>query len=278
MTQPATTKMSISIEGALARVAFACGPANIIDRTTIVEMRSLLDWLRDAETISVVVFESTIPGFFLNHLDLGDIPATRSQARARPGRLRPLQILVEDLRTLPQATIAIVEGRAVGFGCEFLTGCDMVFALEGSASFAQIEVALGLIPGAYGTQGLPRLIGRRRALEMILGCQEIDARTAERYGLVNRCLDATELRPFVESLARRIASFPGRAIGLAKVAVEGAQLPIQVGLVYEAQTVETVFVGEEAPRRLSKLRSMGAGEVEFERDHLFASLETLGNL
>lgn len=276
MAQPDVTRMLVSVEGALARITFAAGTTNIIDRVMIGEMKALIEWLRDEETISVVLFESAVAGFFLNHLDLQNIPETRPEAPARPGRLRPLQVLVEDLRTLPQATIAVVEGRAVGFGCEFLAGCDMVFALTGGAVFAQIEVALGVIPGAYGTQGLPRLMGRRRALEMILGCQEIDAVTAERYGLVNRSLEGAVLRPFVETLARRIASFPARTIGLAKIAVEGAQLPIQVGLVHEAQTVETVFVGREAPRRVAKLRSLGAGEIEFERNGLFAALASLG--
>jgi enoyl-CoA hydratase/carnithine racemase len=131
--------------------------------------------------------------------------------------LNPLQALLETLRTPPKATIAMLEGRAVGIGPEFLTSCDMAFASSRSV-LMQFEVAMGVLPGATGSQRLPRLLGRMRALEVILGCDEIDADVAERYGLINRAFAQAELEPFVRRLARRIATFPAEAIALNKVA------------------------------------------------------------
>ncbi len=114
---------------------------------------------------------------------------------------------------MPKATIALLDGRAVGIGPEFLTSCDMAFASDRSMMM-QFEVAMGVLPGATGSQRLPHLLGRMRALEVILGCDEIPAEVAERYGLINRVLPQPELKPFVARLARRIATFPAEAIAL----------------------------------------------------------------
>src|SRR4029077_6198884 len=127
------------------------------------------------------------------------------------------------------ATIGKIEGRARGGGSEFLLSLDMRFAALGRATLGQPEVALGIIPGGSGTQRLPRLVGRGRALEIVLGCDDFPADMAERYGWGNRALPPARLGPFIERPARRIAGFPAEAIALAKSAVAAAELPIVEG-------------------------------------------------
>src|SRR5208337_3726990 len=129
----------------------------------------------------------------------------------------PINLLDE---VLSQETIAKIEGRCRGGGSEIALAVDMCFAAVGKAIFGHPEVAVGLVPGGGATQRLPRLIGRGRALEVLLCCNDLSAELAERYGYINRALPADELTPFVEKLAHRIASFPAHAIAHAKAAVD----------------------------------------------------------
>src|SRR5207244_12298308 len=132
-------------------------------------------------------------------------------------------------RTLPQVTIAQREGRARGGGSEFVVCVDLRFGAIGRASLGQPEVAVGILPGGGGTQRLPRLMGRSRALEVVLGCDDYDTELAERYGWINRALPPADIGPFVDRLARRIAAFPPQAVRLAKRAVEAAGCPLEGG-------------------------------------------------
>ena len=123
---------------------------------------------------------------------------------------------------MPKATIAVIEGRVGGGGSEVALSCDMRFASP-DAVFNQPEVALGIIPGGSGTVRLPRLVGRARALEVILGCDDVDAATAQAWGWVNRTLAPDALHAHVDRLARRIAGFPPHAVAAAKASVVRAE-------------------------------------------------------
>jgi len=182
--------------------------------------------------------------------------------------------MVERFRTMPKATIGVLEGRARGGGSEFLLSLDMRFGALGRAVLAQPEVALGIIPGGSGTQRLPRLIGRARALEVILGCSDIPAELAERWGYLNRALPPDELRPFVDALAQRIASFPASAIALAKAAVNDAELPIEVGLVEEAHRFNLSLATPDAQTRMARFIEIGGQTPEVEKG-IGAALERL---
>src|SRR5437763_17077314 len=140
---------------------------------------------------------------------------------------------MERWRTLPQVTIAQLEGRARGGGSEFALSLDLRFGAIGRAILGQPEVAVGILPGGSGTQRLPRLMGRGRALEAVLGCDDFDAELAERYGWINRALPPAEIGPFVDRLARRIAAFPRLAVRLAKQAVDAAGGALEEGLLEE---------------------------------------------
>jgi enoyl-CoA hydratase/carnithine racemase len=170
---------------------------------------------------------------------------------------------------MPKATIAKVEGRARGGGSEIALAMDMCFAAAGKAIFGQPEVAIGLVPGGGSTQRLPRLMGRGRALEVLLGCNDFSAELAERYGYINRALPPDELAPFVERLAHRIASFPAHAIAHAKAAVDtGAFCSVAEGLLVEAHESDASVASEVTQARVTEALKVGAetyeGELELD--------------
>ncbi|MGA5507066.1 enoyl-CoA hydratase/isomerase family protein [Streptomyces umbrinus] len=270
------TTLSVTENRGVARVTFDNPPINLFDPTMIAEFRRLLARLATSRDIRVVVFASANPDFFIGHADLNLFLDPQHEIPPKPTKLSALQTLFEDLRTLPQATISVIEGRASGAGTELLTSCDMAFAASGRAVLSQFEVAVGVLPGATGSQRLPRLLGRSRALEMILGCDEFDAELAEKYGLVNRALPADEVGDFVDRLAQRIATFPGSAIALNKVAVDASELPIQQGLLEETHTLHQTLVDGEAQRRMRLLLELGAQQETFERELFTSALEQLG--
>ena len=167
---------------------------------------------------------------------------------------------------MPKISIAKIEGRARGGGSEFALSLDMRFGAIGRAILSQPEVGLGILPGGSGTQRLPRLMGRGRAMEIILGCEDFPAELAERYGYINRALPPEEITPFVEGLAYRIASFPAEAIAMAKEAVNAAELPIVEGLIEEAHLLNKTVATAAAQKRMKKFIEIGGQTRDVELD------------
>lgn len=262
----------LSADG-IATITIDHPPINLFDLALIQEMDRLGRELEADGDVRVVVFESANPDFFIAHADVGLIQMLPRDVAAAPTELGLFHVMVERFRTMPKATIAKLEGRARGGGSELLLALDMRFAALGRAIVSQPEVALGIIPGGGGTQRLPRLMGRGRALEAILGCQDFDAATAERYGWVNRALPPDELGPFVDRLARRIASFPAEAIALAKRAVAAAELSPRDGLLVEAHAFNQTLATAAADRRMRWFLASGGQTPEVERD-LAAMIDT----
>ena len=168
-------------------------------------------------------------------------------------------------------TIAKVEGRARGGGSEIALAMDMRFSAIGKAVFGQPEVSVGLVPGGGSTQRLPRLVGRARALEVLVGCNDLSAQLADYYGYINRALPAEELTPFVEKLARQIASFPAHAIAHAKAAVDlGAFGSLAEGLLVEAHESDKSVANVATQALVTKALQVGAetydGELEMDWD------------
>ena len=174
----------------------------------------------------------------------------------------------ERFRNMPKVTIAKIEGRARGGGSEIALAMDMCFATLGKAIFGQPEVAVGLVLGGGSTQRLPRLIGRGRALEVLLGCDDFSAELAERYGYINRALPADELTPFVEKLAHRIASFPPHVSSRQGVVDIGAFSSMAEGLLVEAHESDLSVASEVTQARVAEALKVGAetyeGELEME--------------
>ncbi|MDB5043194.1 MAG: enoyl-CoA hydratase [Candidatus Eremiobacteraeota bacterium] len=165
----------------------------------------------------------------------------------------------------PVVSIAKIRGRVRGASSEFVLACDMRFASRENTFLGQPEVGVGVNPGGGGTERLPLLVGRGRALEIILSANDFDGDTAERYGYVNRALPDNELDPFVEALARRIASFDRRAIAAAKNLVNQVSLPSADRLLDALNTFQTALTWPETQQRIQALFKRGLHrEGEFE--------------
>jgi enoyl-CoA hydratase/carnithine racemase len=231
-------------------------PINLFDLALMRELMRVEDEVERDSEVRVVVFESADPEFFIAHADVSLIQQLPIDVPP-PTELPFFHAMVDRLRTMPKATIAKIEGRARGGGSEFVLSCDMRFGALGRCLLAQPEVALGIIPGGSGTQRLPRLIGRARALEVILGCEDIPADLAERWGYLNRALPPDDLGPFVERLAYRIASFPADAIALAKAAVDAAERPTLEGLLEEARCFNQTLAIPETRARMARFLDAG---------------------
>jgi enoyl-CoA hydratase/carnithine racemase len=251
-------------------------PINLFDMALILEVDRVGRELEADADILAVVVDSADPDFFIAHADVELILATSGEARETPQEPSFFQQMVDRFRTMPKATIALIEGICRGGGSEFVLSMDMRFAALGKAALAQPEVAVGIIPGGSGTQRLPRLMGRSRALEVILGCEDFSAEQAERYGYVNRALPPDQLRPFVESLAYRIASFPGEAIARAKAAVLAAEVPVEKGLTEEARLFDESAATPEARERMRAFLNAGGQTREVEGVSGALTASTLG--
>jgi len=257
--------MSVTVDDGVAWVTIDHPPINLLDLAMIQDLDRIGRQLESDDAVRVAVFGSANPDFFIAHADVTLIQLMPKEPPPKSAALGPFHRMVDRFRTMPKATIGMVEGRARGGGSEFLLSLDMRFGALGRAVLAQPEVALGIIPGGSGTQRLPRLIGRARALEVVLGCDDVPADLAERWGYLNRALPPTELRPFVERLARRIASFPASAIALAKASVNAADQTTEAGLVEEAHLFNLSLATPEAQQRMTRFMEVGGQTPEVEK-------------
>jgi enoyl-CoA hydratase/carnithine racemase len=251
-------------DAGVAFVTIDYPPINLLDETLSQEFDKLGRQLEADDSVRVVVLQSALAEFFIAHSGLarvGSAPKKTSATRS----FRLTQTIGERFRNMPKVTIAKIEGRARGGGSEIALAMDMCFAALGKAIFGQPEVAVGLVPGGGSTQRLPRLIGRGRALEVLLGCHDFSAEMAERYGYINRALPPDELTPFVEKLARRICSFPAHAIAHAKAAVDnGAFCSLAEGLLVEAHESDLSVASELTQARVAEALKVGAETYEGE--------------
>ena len=238
----------VEIDRGVATVTIDSPPINLFTVELFLTMAGLADRLAGDPSVRVVVLRSADPHFFIAHFDVAAI-LTFPTDSPPPTELNAYHRMCEAFRTMPKATIAVIEGRVGGGGSELALSCDMRFAAlptgdHPGATFSQPEVALGIIPGGSGTVRLSRLVGRSRALEVILGCDDIDARTAEAWGWVNRALPPDELWPFVHRMARRIAGFPSHAVAAAKAAVVRAEKEVEPDLLAEGAAFNGTLGGE----------------------------------
>jgi len=261
----------LEFDSGVAFVSIDHPPINLLDEILSLEFDKLGRELEGDESVRVVILQSALPDFFIAHSGLGRVAAaskTVSQTRS----FRLTQMIGERFRNMPKVTIAKIEGRARGGGNEIALAVDMCFAAAGKAVFSNPEVAIGLVPGGGATQRLPRLVGRGRALEVLLGCNDFSAELAERYGYINRALPPDELTPFVEKLARRIASFPAHAIAHVKTAVDsGAFRSLADGLLVEAHESDLSVASDVTQRRVTEALKRGAETYEAELEMEFLS-------
>ncbi|MEU8870780.1 enoyl-CoA hydratase/isomerase family protein [Streptomyces javensis] len=214
--------LQVSVSDGVAYAVIDNPPVNLLDAALMTDLDHFTDSMAVNDDIRVIVFDSADPEFFVAHGDMriADHPESFAALTIAPEQdqsLNPMMRLHERIRTLPQITIAKLRGLARGGGAELLSAMDLRFAAREHAALAQPEDRMGIIPGAGGTAYLPGLVGRARALEIILGGGLIDATTAERMGWVNRAVPGAELDHVVDTLAARIAALPP---GVARASVE----------------------------------------------------------
>jgi enoyl-CoA hydratase/carnithine racemase len=251
------TALRISVADGLCRATIDNPPINLADLTLIVEADRFAQEVAADDDVKVLIVDSADPDFWVAHADVTLLQALPTDDVSLHDELSKFHSIVERFRTMPKATIAVIEGIARGGGSEFALAFDMRFAALGKAVFSQPEVAVGIIPGGGGTQRLPHLVGRGRALEIVLGGGDIDAATAERWGYVNRALPPDELRPFVDALAARIASFPLSSIQRAKQAVDTALADPVPGLNVEDQLFRETLGLPDAAERMQAFMDLG---------------------
>jgi enoyl-CoA hydratase/carnithine racemase len=199
--------LTVHVDGGVLFAEIAAPPMNLLGPELVRDLGSLIQRAEADGARQVLVFTSADADYFISHVDLTRVAAYRAEAAKLTGEAS-IASLFRHLSASRLVTIAQIEGRVRGAGSEFVMACDMRFAARETAIFGQIEPAFGLIPGGGATQYLVRLMGRARALEVLLSADDYDAELAERYGWINRALPANSLDEFVTTLAHRIAAFP----------------------------------------------------------------------
>ena len=238
------------------RIVFDYPPFNIVDATLYQALQGLLARMDASPSLRVVVFESANPEFFLAHFDLTGKTGNITTA-VGPSGLPILTDTFVRITRSPVASIAKIRGCVRGVSSEFVLACDMRFASRENTSLGQPEVGVGVHPGGGGTERLPPLVGRGRALEIVLGANDFDGDTAAQYGYVNRALPDAELDGFVDALARRIATFDGRAIAAAKHLINQVSLPNADNLLSALNSFQTALTWPETLQRVEALLKQG---------------------
>lgn len=267
MAYDAYEALRVEVTDGVATATIDHPPVNLLDLKLMFELDGFGREVEADDEVKVVVLESADEEFFIAHADVELILGLPRDALTEPpAELGFFHAMVDRFRTMPKATIAILAGIARGGGAELVSSFDMRFAALETAVLSQPEVALGILPGGSGTQRLPWLVGRSRALEIVLGCGDIDAATAERWGWVNRALPEGELRPFVDLLVTRLASFPLSAIAAAKRSVLNALPDPRPGLNQEWQLMTQQLAQPHVIGLMETFLELGGQTREVERD------------
>jgi len=211
------------------RVTIDNPPINVMGPEMVREFQEVIYALETDEHVKVVVFDSAVDGYFLNHSDFVAKLEDLTSMPAGPTGLPPWPDFLVRLTRVPVVSIALIRGRATGNGSEITLACDMSFASREKTIISQWEVGVGMVAGGGPMARLPYLIGRNRALEVLLSSEDIRADKAEAYGYINRALPDAELDAFVGALANRIAAFDKWAIANTKRLVN-TSLPPDVEL------------------------------------------------
>lgn len=263
------TSLQVQIDAGIAHVTLNHPPINLFDDAMSKDLDQLTRDLERDPQIRVIILQSAIPEFFIAHSGLARVaagPKDTSQVSATTN-FRLSQLITERFRNMPKVVITKVEGRARGGGNELVLAADMCFAAKETAIFGQPEIMVGLVPGGGSTQRLPALIGRSRAMEVLLGGEDFSASQAEQFGWINRAMSPDELGPWVESLARRIATFPPHAVAHIKAAVNrGYEASLPAGLLAEAREADLCVASDVTRSRVKEGLGMGIETFEGELD------------
>jgi enoyl-CoA hydratase/carnithine racemase len=239
------------------RVTFDHPPINTITATTIIELSQLVDLIERDPQLNVVVFDSANPDFFLAHYDIEKDPAKTAALPSGPTGMPGWLDVTVRLSRAPVVSIASIRGRARGAGSEFILACDLRFASREKSVLGQFEVGAGFVPGGGPMARLPRLVGRGRALEILLVANDCDGARAEQYGYVNRAIADDALDAEVDAMALRLAAFDHDAIARTKAHVDRATLPPDSEFPPALQDFRQAFGRPGPAARLARLEELG---------------------
>jgi enoyl-CoA hydratase/carnithine racemase len=252
------------------RVTIDLPPLNIFGPANIPQLEAIVSKLEVDDQVRVVVFDSAVEGFFLTHYDFLARPEESAKFPVGRTGLQALPDMLARLSRAPVVSIASIRGRATGVGSELALASDMRFASREKAILSQWEVGAGLVPGGGPMARLPRLIGRGRALEVLLGADDVNGDLAELYGYVNRSLPDNQLDAFVDALAERMSSFDKQAIAETKRLVDVNSLPTDAEIAPEWEAFTASVARPAAQERLRTLFEQGfhaPGDVESRLGH-----------
>ena len=207
------------------RVTFDHPPINTLTATTVAELAELVGLIEGDTDLNVVVFDSANPEFYLAHYDVENDPRRTAALGVGPTGMHAWLDLLVRLSRAPVVSVASIRGRARGAGSEFILACDLRFASRENTLLGQFEVGTGVVPGGGPMARLSRLVGRGRALEILLVADDLDGPRAELYGYVNRSIADDHLDDEVEAIATRLARFDHDAIARTKSYVDRVTLP-----------------------------------------------------
>ena len=258
--------LEVTQRASVVEVTINNPPLNVMTLQLYSDLVEFTEKVEHDDSVKVIVFQSAHPDFFIAHFDVEAILEFQTDSPVRRSeKLSDFHLMCERVRTMPKATIAKIAGRAGGGGNEFAASCDMRFGLLEKTIINQMEVALGILPGGTGTQSLPRLIGRGRAMEVCLGCDDLDAKTAEDWGYLNRTFDSkSELDEFITNLVDRISSWPLEAISRCKASINNAEMSWKNGLVEEAFLFQETLRSKDAQTNMRTALDFGLQTSEGE--------------
>jgi enoyl-CoA hydratase/carnithine racemase len=234
LTKPAQIRLARK-SPAYWRVTIDNPPINVMGPEMVRQFQEVINAVEADEHVRVVVFDSAVDDYFLNHSDFMAKLEDLTAMPAGPTGLPPWPDFLVRLTRAPVASIALIRGRATGNGSELTLACDMSFASREKTIISQWEVGVGMVAGGGPMARLPQLIGRNRALEVLLSSEDIQGDQAEAYGYVNRSLPDADLDTFVEALATRIAKFDKWAIANTKRLVNTSLPPdVELGAGWDA--------------------------------------------
>ena len=251
--------LTVTVRDGVATVLIDNPPINLMTSGLFRSLAKVSVDLSNDDDVRVVVLRSANPEFFIAHFDVAAILEfpTDGEAVEEP-ELGGFDRMCEAYRTMDKVTIAELRGRVGGGGAELSSACDMRFGDVETFQWNQMEVPLGILPGGGGTQRIPRLIGIGRAMEVVLGADDVDGETAERWGFLNRAMSGDSLSAYVDALATRIASFPPAAVREAKRAVNASvERSLDEGLKYESYLFQVLLRDVDA--QPSMLQYLDAG-------------------
>lgn len=257
------------------RVTFDNPPFNIFGPESIPQLNEVITAIERDPELRVVVFDSAVPGFFITHYDFVPPLSASTSLPSGPTGLHPLPDMLVRLSRAPVVSISLIRGRATGVGSELALASDMRFASRENAILSQWEVGAALVPGGGPMARLPRLVGRGRALEILLGADDINGDLAEKYGYVNRSLPDDQLDGFVDAFAARVATFDRQAIADTKRLVDFASLPSDPEIAAGWDAFITSVQRPQAQARIKRLMELGLqsnGEIESRFGHHTATL------